>query len=110
MNSPHTKTRMNSRVVLSFIYSAASIKVSVWGSGSLTAGLAATAMVVFMIDAAVASLLLKRRRDRSPKILGGRLSMRGDSRVGCCLGAGDARSRHIFEFVFFLILIEESLL
>ena len=36
--------------------------------------------------------------------------MRRDSRGGCSLGAGDARGMHLFEFVFFLILLEESLL
>ena len=36
--------------------------------------------------------------------------MRRDSRSGCSLGSGDVCGRHIFEFVFFLILLEESLL
>ena len=35
--------------------------------------------------------------------------MRRDIRSGFSLGLGDARGRHIFEFVFFLILPEESL-
>ena len=36
--------------------------------------------------------------------------MRRDSQGCCSLGADDARSRHLFDFVFFLILFEESLL
>ena len=66
MNFPHPETRMTSRVVFSFINSAASIKASDGGGGYLTAGLLATAIVLLSNDTAVASLLLKRRRSRSP--------------------------------------------
>ena len=67
MNSPHPKTKMTSRVVLIYIYIAASIKASDWGGGSPIAGLTATAMVVLSIEADGASLSLKKRRARSKK-------------------------------------------
>ena len=38
------------------------------------------------------------------------MSIRRDIRGGCSLGEGEARSRHLFEFVSFLLLLEESLL
>ena len=38
------------------------------------------------------------------------MSIRRERRGGCSLGAGDARGRHLFEFISFLILLEESLL
>ena len=68
MNSPQPETNMTSRVVFSFMYRAASIKASGYGSRSLYAGLAATTMAVLLVDAAAASLLLKRRLARSPKV------------------------------------------
>ena len=45
MKPPQHETKMISRVVLSFIYRAASINASGWGGGSLTAGLAEKAML-----------------------------------------------------------------
>ena len=68
MNSPQPETKITSRVVFSFIYSAASIKAAGWGGVSLTAGIAETAMMVLSIYTTAASLLLKRRRARSPKV------------------------------------------
>ena len=68
MNSPQPEKNMTYRVILSFMYSAASIKASGWGGGSLTAGLTATAIVVLSIDAATASLSLKRRLALSLKV------------------------------------------
>ena len=38
------------------------------------------------------------------------LSIWRDVRGGCSLGEGDARGKHLFEFVSFLVLLEESLL
>ena len=38
------------------------------------------------------------------------MSIRRDRRGVCSLGAGDTRGRHIFKFVYFLVLLEESLL
>ena len=71
MNSPQPETKITSGFVLSFIYSAASIKASVWGGGSLSDGLTTTSMVVSSVDAAAASLSLKRRRDLYPKVFEG---------------------------------------
>ena len=68
MNSLLPETKMNSRVILSFIYSSASIKPPGWGGRSLTDGLVETSIVVLLVDAASASLSLKRRRFRSPKV------------------------------------------
>ena len=59
---------MTSRVVLSFMYRAACIKVSGWVGTSLVVGLASTALAVLSIDTDAAYLLLKRRLDRTPKV------------------------------------------
>ena len=38
------------------------------------------------------------------------MSNRRDRRGVCSLGAGDTCSRHLFEFIYFLVLLEESLI
>ena len=59
---------MTSRVVFSFMYTAAYIKESGWVGSSLVAGLTETAMAVLYIDTDAASLSLKRRLDHYPKV------------------------------------------
>ena len=68
MNSPQLETNMTSNVVFSFRYNIASIQASGWGGSSRVAGLAATAIVVLLFDAATSALSSKRRRVRSPKV------------------------------------------
>ena len=75
------------------------------------AGLEAKAMAVLSFDGVEDALLLKRHLARSPKVpMGEGGSLGGTAEVAVAWGAGDARGRHIFEFVFFLVLLEESLL
>ena len=71
MNSPQLETKMTYIVVFSFMYSAASIQASDSGGSSLVAGLARTAMAVLSFDDVDASLLLKIRLARSPKVFMG---------------------------------------
>ena len=68
MKYPQPETKMTSRVVFSFMYTAAYIKESGWVGSSLVAGLTAMAMAVLSIDTAVASISLKRRLARYPKV------------------------------------------
>ena len=68
MNFPQPETNMTHIVVFGFMYRAASIKASGWGGSSLVEDLVATAMAVLLFDAATASLSLKRRLARSPKV------------------------------------------
>ena len=93
---------MTSKVVFNFMYRTASIPVSGREGCSLVAGLVATSIVVLSRESAAAALSSKRRWVRSPKVseaAGG--SFGGTDEVSVAWGVGDARGRHLFEFIFF---------
>ena len=75
------------------------------------AGIVAITIVVLSCNAVADALLSKKRRVRYPKFseVAGE-AIGGTDEVSVALGAGDARGRHLFEFVSFLVLLGESLL